>query len=320
MKLGPALWTSSKPFYDQMSLAQHGDPTEQYAAKTLGFDTLFPHYGEFWRYHVCPATTRPTGITFRTGTADIISVLAQRNYTVFMYLVEALEHLRLVDAGDLGPRNCNCYIALMYAGNSLQVFTELQTALCGNPRTLSGMADLAAQLGVAIDPFPDWRKTWQYDRDLLSTYRNYLTHQGWFYTMYKSATKQTLVLKPDAFKPGVTYTWTHADRDYAASPGDWFPIQDLCGLVVKDTAAFLDLAYEKICSDLSPLPLTAPYQTLWGWQPHQAIPVLPSAPVTATATATQRITGPAQSSRISLTGKTSSGVDDLPGGSGIRII
>jgi hypothetical protein len=316
MTLGAMLWNSSKPFYDQLTLAQHGDPAEQYATTTLGVGKLLPHYEQFWRYHVCPATTRPTGIIFRPGVADVVSVIAQRNYTVFMYLIEALEHWRLVDGGDLGPRHRNCYIALMYAGNALQVFAEFQTALCGKPGSLNGVADLATQLGVSIDPFPDWKQTWQYDRDLVSTYRNYLTHQGWFYTVYKSATKQLLVLKPDRFTPKVAYSWTHADRDYALNPDHWFPIQDLCRLVVNDTVAFLDLAYEKICKELKHLLTVPTYQTLWGWQPNQTIPTLPPA---LSAGSPPRVTSTIENPlglSASTTGKTSSGIDSFLPGSG----
>jgi hypothetical protein len=318
MTLGQALWTASKSFYDQQTLVSNGDETEKYAAKTLNFEALFPHYGKFWRYHVCPATTRPAGITFRAGVGDIASVITQRNYTVFMYLVETLEHLQLVDAGTIGPRNRNCYIVLMYAGNALQVFAELQTALCGKPGPLNGMPDLAKQLGVYIDPFPDWKTMWAYDRDLLSTYRNYLTHQGWFYCVEKSATNELLVLKPDAFQPGAAYTWTHADRDYRANPNNWFPVQDLCHVVVKDTIAFLDLAYEKICTELEPLLPTATYQALWGWQPNQVAPKMGAAGPGVPAIPGPLGTGYSVGPTVSRTAKTSGRVDNTPGGSGVR--
>lgn len=318
MKLGPELWSASKSFYDRQTLAEHGDQNEMHAARALAFDARFPHYGHFWRYHVCPATTRPIGIVFRPDVADIVSAITQRNYTVFMYLVEALEHLHLVEAGDLGPRNRHCYIALMYAGNALQVFTELQVALCGRPEPLEGMADLAKQLGARIDPFPDWAETWAYDRNLLSAYRNYLTHQGWFYTVTKRASGESLVLRPEQFKPRATHTWTHAERDYAKNPSEWFPLRDLCRLVVDDTFAFLDLAYQQICEELDRLLANARYQALWGWRDDQDIPTPTSSGVSGSVLGSSTFTSEVRTA--SMEGKTSSGIDDTPGGSGVKSI
>lgn len=315
MSLGTARWTASKPFYDQQTLAEHGDPAEQYAAKELRIDAIFPHYGQFWRYHVCPATERPASMGFRAGVADIVSVVTQRNYTVFRYLVEALQHGRLVDTGEFGLGNRNCYIALMYAGNALQVFTEFQIALCGKPKPLSGMQDLAAQLGATVDPFPDWNTILSADRERLSIYRNYLTHQGWFYAVYVSASKQSVVLKPEAFTPGAVYTWTHAEHDYATTPSNWMPLQDLCSLIVNDTVAFLDLAYERICATLAPLLPMPAYQALWGWQPNQPVPTLATTPVAPSTASGYVATLP-----ISMTGQTASGFDYGPGGSGNPIV
>ncbi len=320
MTLGTDLWSSSKPFYDKQQLAQHGDSTERYAATSLNIVSNFPNYEKFWRYHVCPTTTRPTAITYREGVADIISVITQRNYTIFIYLVEALDHLNILQTGELGLRNRNCYITLMYAGNALQIFTDLQNAICGSPKPLKGMRCLTEQLEIKINLFPEWEKTRANQREILSTYRNYLTHQGWFYMVEKSATKQLLVLKPEEFAQQPAYTWTHAARDYEANPNKWIPIQDLCRRVVDDTIAFLNEAYGRICETLDPQLSNAKYQKLWGWMPDQSIPESDCAPQgTKTPNASKRKRRGHMVS-INLSGKTSSGVDDLPGVSGIQDI
>src|SRR5438552_8922884 len=119
------------------------------------------------------------------------------SYSVLGYLADALDSLSKVQAGDLGHRNRNCRDAITYAGNALQVMTELQNAVCGKPNGLKGMKTLSQELAVPIDPFPDWHTNWKADRESTANYRNYLTHQGLFYTVRNQATGETLVLGRD---------------------------------------------------------------------------------------------------------------------------
>ena len=233
MPLGPNKWNAAKPYYDGLTLAKDGDTIEQQAATQFGLDKLFPNYEIFWKYHVCPATVRPRGITFRPDVSDIISVIAQRSYTVLTYILESMDYLRLVEKGELDPRNRYCYITIIFAGNALQVFTELQNALTGNPNKLSGMDDLATQLGVPINLFPNWQTKWRADRDSAVNYRNYLTHQGRLYTVTPTATNKPLVLKRSAFQQNVTYTWTHAESDYNANPANWISLSNVCKEILK---------------------------------------------------------------------------------------
>ncbi len=320
MQLGPQVWNAAKPFYDQLTLAVDGDgQAEQPAARNDNINGVFPAYEKFWRHHVCPATQRPHGINFRQGVADIISIIVQRNYSVFVYAVEAREFIAKARQGDTGPRNRNYYVALMYAGNALQVFTELRRALCGKPdrRNMGTMNDLSRELGVQFDPFPDWNSNWKAEQESASNYRNYVTHQGWFYSVFQQATGKQYVLNRDEFRPREPWTWTHAENDYRSNPSGWIEFDKSCQGIVDDTIAFLDLAYEKIAAVMEPLLVIADYQRLWGWQDHQPIPAAGIAtPQVATG---NRTTGIAPSW---LCGSTSSPVDTRPRppGSGEEIV
>ena len=273
MPLGPSKWNSARPFYDGLTLAVDGDPIERQAVTQFGLGKRFPHYEVFWKRHVCPATDRPRGINFRFGVSDIISVIAQRSYSVFVYALEAVDHLREVSEGRLGPRNRNCYITLMYAGNALQVFTELQRALSG---TLDGMNGLATTLSMPIDPFPDWKTAWAPDRESASNYRNYVTHQGYIYSVLRQSSGERMVLSRDAFKKKTLCTWLQTEAEYNRDPSVFIDVVDACRGIVDDTIAFLDLAYEKIICVMDPLLEHDDYQRLWGWVDHQ--PAILSAP------------------------------------------
>ncbi|MEI8374627.1 MAG: hypothetical protein WCJ35_17515 [Planctomycetota bacterium] len=266
MPLGPNKWNADQPFYDGLTLAVNGDPIEKQAVTQFDLGKRFPHYESFWKRHVCPATDRPWGINLRSGVSDIISVIAQRSYSVLVYTLEAVDHLREVSEGRLGPRNRNCYITLMYAGNALQVFMELKRALCG---TLVGMDDLATRLSMPIDPFLDWKTTWEPDRKSASNYRNYVTHQGYIYSVLRQSSGERMVLSRDAFKTKTPYTWLQAEAEYNRDPSKWIDLFDACRGIVDDTITFLDRAYEKIICVMDPLLETADYQRLWGWVDHQ---------------------------------------------------
>lgn len=320
MHLGPQMWNAAKPFYDKLTLAVDGERlAEQPAALNGNITGQFSNYERFWRYHVCPATQRPNAITFRPRVADIVSVIVQRNYSVFVYAVEARQFLTKARQGDTGPRDRNYIIALMYAGNALQVFTEFQRAVCGKPEpdNLGGIRCLSVELGVSIVPFPDWRENWKAERESASNYRNYITHEGWPYCVFQQATGKTLVLRPDALKAKGACTWKRAENDYAANPSNWIEFGDSCQGIVNDTIAFLDLGYERIVSEMEPLLVNPTYQRLWGWYDNQPIPPATTASAPTPPGGTAKGTTPSW-----MSGSTSSPVDTRPrtSGSGETIV
>src|SRR5438132_13331642 len=178
--LGPQLWQAHASFYNGLTLAADGDPAEREIAVSFDLNKILPKCEELWKRHVCPATTRPEGITFRKNICPAVPLIAQRSYSVLAYLADALDSLSQVRAGNLGRRNRHCRDTIVYAGNALQVMTELQSAACGIPHGLDGMKTLSQELGARIDPFPDWQSNWEAKRKSAANYRNYLTHHGLF--------------------------------------------------------------------------------------------------------------------------------------------
>jgi hypothetical protein len=191
-----------------------------------------------------------------------VSKIAQTNYSVLGKLLDAADSLAKVQAGILGDRCRNWRDAIEAAGNALQLTTELQFAVSGNPKKPSSPS-LASQLGVAINPFPDWETNWKADRDSVSRYRNYLVHDGLVYTVRNTATGETLVLGRAAFAGGTT--WKLAEASYATNPQDWERLEKVCEDVWEDTVAFIDLSYERIIIELNSQLTNPVYQLLWGW-------------------------------------------------------
>lgn len=262
MPLGPTLWKASEGFYGSLTLAQHGIGPEQDFVRRRQLASAFGTYGEFWKRHVCPATTRPYGTDFRAGISPIACSIAQKSYSVMYKLLDADDSLELVRAGDFGVRYRNWRDAIEAAGNALQLTTELQFAIAGNPKKPT-LPSLASQLGVVISPFPDWQKNWAGDRAMALKYRHYLVHEGIMYTIRVQSNEQTLVLGRTAFAAGVN--WKHAQASYNASPADWQPLESVCHAVFEDTVAFIDLTYERLIGHMDPLLTTPAYQHLWGW-------------------------------------------------------
>src|SRR6185312_15555506 len=101
---------------------------------------------------------------FRRGTSDIACKIAQTNYSVLGKLLDAADSFARVQRGDLGERHRNWRDAIEATGNALQLTTELQFAVGGNPKK-SKAPSLAGHLGVAMNPFPDWDANWKANRD-----------------------------------------------------------------------------------------------------------------------------------------------------------
>jgi hypothetical protein len=168
----------------------------------------------------------------------------------------------------LGERCRNWRDAIEAAGNALQLNTELQYAIAG-PKAPS----LASALGVAINPFPDWKTSWADEREMATRYRPYLIHEGLVYTVTRQPAGEMLVLGRKAFASGVN--WNTASASYDKRPQDWQSLQAVCVEVVEDTIAFIDLTYERLIDRMDPLLTTATYQRLWGWN----CGMMPTAPV-----------------------------------------
>src|SRR5690349_12986311 len=96
MPLGAALWAASASFYNGLTLAQHGIAPEQEFAGRAGLRAAFPRYEQFWKRHVCPATTRPYGAEFRSGISDIVCKIAATSYSTMCKLLDAEDSLAKV--------------------------------------------------------------------------------------------------------------------------------------------------------------------------------------------------------------------------------
>lgn len=265
MPLGPAKWVAHRAFYNRLTLAD-GDPYEVQAGAKYRLGTSLPSYVQFWKFHVCPATVRPHGITLRDGlTSAITSTIIQSSHAVMKDLVKAHQKLDRVKAGDLGPDEEAAEEVFIYAGNALQKAFDLAAAI--NPikaQDFQGQVPLAAQLGLALNPFPDWLVSWADERTRAATYRHYLTHQGGLYKVQRAG--KVLVPSRNMFKNRQAVTWTQHQQDYVHNPDDWVEISWACDDVIKETVAFLELFYERLANEFDQLFGDRNYQYLWGWR------------------------------------------------------
>lgn len=267
MPLGPQKWQQHRAFYDNLTLADHGDDREQHGAHTYQMHVRFSNYEHFWRHFVAPATQRPVDVsTFRMETAEEVIFLTQRNYTVFLYLLDAYEDRDKVLAGDLGPSFRNWRNCIRYAGDALQVFSELQRAIEEN---------LAAKLGDEIKLFPDWKQKWNPDRESVINFRNYLVHQGQLQVFERrdgDAVVPYTLDRSQITRDGLT--WIKTDADFQKNPEQFRPLNDAAREIVTETTDWLNKAYGRIVEKLQGLPETATLQKLWGWQNGQSpVPV-----------------------------------------------
>lgn len=123
---------------------------------------------------------------------------------------------------------------------------------------------------MPLNPFPDWKEHWKDDRDLASSIRNYLTHQGWFYTVRAGVAGETLVPSRVAFAAGVT--WKDAEASFASHPDHWQRLETVCEELFGETAAFIDLSYERMIAEMDHQLTNPAYHRLWGWDAAAAPP------------------------------------------------
>jgi hypothetical protein len=126
MRLGPESWEKSKWYYDGLSIVNEGDITEQTGADRYGLTRDMPNYERFWRYHIAPATQRPFSIRVRDEADEIVKLIAQRSYSVFSNILEAITQLEVIQHEGLGERTRNATIAIKFAGDALLMFDELE--------------------------------------------------------------------------------------------------------------------------------------------------------------------------------------------------
>ncbi|MCE9525807.1 MAG: hypothetical protein K8R36_07110 [Planctomycetales bacterium] len=117
MALGAALWKASEAFYNGLSLVEHGLAPEQAFGRRRSLAHPFSKYEQFWKRHVCPATTRPFGSEFRPGISDIMCKVAATSYSVMCKLLDAEDSLIKVQMNELGDRYRNWRDAIEAAGN-----------------------------------------------------------------------------------------------------------------------------------------------------------------------------------------------------------
>lgn len=273
----PTTWIAAKERFDQWTLAKHGDPHEQHAAQCHEIEQRFPNYAKFWKYHVCPATERATGsspgIAMCTNASDIVYAVAQRSHGVLLNIGFALDDLREITEGHLGQRWRTVHCFFKFAGDSLQLFHGLESAV----------KLLTKELGLETSPFPhdEWKDNWEPTRKQLVAYRNYLSHHGQFYST-EDAVGQVRVLNPEAYrglKQGNTFTWSDARKAALDNPSQLIPLSLACEEVAKDTINFLNDVYAPLITTLDSI-LAQPqhwqkYQQLLGWS-EATLSVLPT--------------------------------------------
>jgi hypothetical protein len=263
--------------YDQFNLKDHGDATEQVGAREHDLDQRFPNYVAFWRTHVVPSTSRPSGIRFRRGVAGEVHQLAQVSHSIFTDIVDAADSLMLIRNGDLGaPGFRNCMTCIKSSGDGLQKFTELQKVA----------EKIGRKVGRSVELWTakQWQSFWNPKREKIIGYRNYLTHKGQPQIMLvQSSAGETipLVLKRKYVTRHKDLTWVKQQAVYQHNPSRWAPLPDVCIDLYDETLRWLDAAYGKLVKALARLLQEPDYQGLWGWHPTQGPRVAPAAMLTS---------------------------------------
>ncbi len=269
MKLGTDAWTKSAWYYSQLTLRKNGDAIEQMAAEAFSFEKRLPHYELFWKNHICPATQRPGVIHLRTNADEILSNISQRSYSTFFNIAEALIELENIQKHGVGDRCRNANISLMFAGNALVLYSELERVIAGpEDRFTLAIGTLAKRLGGAITPLSQSDKSaWSSLREDIVAYRHYLTHSGGLFTLHSSKTGKHLVLKRDKLRgtAPTPLSWTKIEKQHAGVEGDWHELVDACKQVIFDSLVLLDMGYEHLTKQLAIFLLNPAYQQLWGW-------------------------------------------------------
>jgi hypothetical protein len=153
-------WEKSRPFYEALTLARHGDETEQYGADNYGLDRRWPAYERFWRFHVAPATERPAGIAIREGVAQLVLDLILANYQTFCRVVSACDFTALLQT-DVGfTRDEDWQRLLAFHDKALAEFSK----------TAGSAARLLTALDLPSGPVPLQREDW---RSLFESHRAY---------------------------------------------------------------------------------------------------------------------------------------------------
>jgi hypothetical protein len=253
MNLGREFWEMMKPDFDRLELRQDGDYSEIDAFSIAFSDGCFSNYERFWRYHVAPASRRPDKIWFREGTDERICKLAQTSFSTFRNIFEAVAQLSIIGCEGLGDRERNVTIAMVFAGNALEMFDSLNGTAKNLFNKLSG-DDYPKPL------IPDWNKR----SGELSVYRDHIVHHGTL-MMLTSDTAPPLVLRRDLLKKYDHPNWAQILKDHGGIISHWQDIGNACRDVVVETLVLLDDCYANLVDQMDKLLCNPKYQVLWGW-------------------------------------------------------
>jgi hypothetical protein len=268
MNLGTDAWNKRSWYYGGLTLAINGDDNEREAFSQSPFYDHFSSYEKFWRYHVAPATERPNSIRTRHNAASIISMIAQRSFSTFQKILEAVEQLRRIENEGLGVRFRNATSALECAGVALTLFGSLERLIAGQQDRNGKLSDcLATTISEKIVPPRDRAPIWDIARNNLIVYRDYLTHQGALMTVKSQASDQPLVLRREHLVNKGNVDWAEVEREHLSHSTHWEELRMVCGEVVRDTLNLLNLGYNAFSQQMDALVETEAYQRLWGWEP-----------------------------------------------------
>ncbi len=231
-------------------------------ARDYSFEADFPQYERLWKLNIAPASPRPQGLTgFRVGADTAIRYLCQNSYSVLHNLVQCKRYVAIVSNQDFGFYSANIQCIILFAGNALQLLTEVQRTI---ERELGPVLT-----GANMTVFPDWNAAWAQRREGIVNYRNYLTHRGLLITVYRNidGVQVPHVLSRNDLQAGrVNPTeWAYARDGIDVNGPDWVSFPSAAIDILNDTILFCNDVYERICDQLEPHHPTVQFQTAWGW-------------------------------------------------------
>ena len=208
-------------------------------------------------------------IGFRPGTHKAVRHLSQNSYSVLHNLVQAKRYAGLVINRNFGFYNANIQCAILFAGNALQLLTEVQKTV----EKELGPVLTGANTGL----FPDWNSAWGPRREGIVNYRNYLTHRGVLITVDRNiaGVPTPHVLSRNVLQAGnVNPTaWAYVEDGINFTSPDWVPFPSAAVDILNETISFCNDVYHRICDNLEPHHSSAAFQSAWGW--GAGLPVIP---------------------------------------------
>lgn len=263
-------------YYGTLTFLKNGDPAEQCGAKNYHLHRAVPFLEMFWRCHIAPATNRPTNEKLADGVNRAVSLMAERSYEVFGNLLDAHDELASTDLLH-PPRYRRCLNVLLYAGNALQLFTELVQVIEADPRYY-GQRGLAAQLygartkgdskTIEIFTWSEWQR-WKDKRHDAICYRDMLVHHGrpWFFFPPERDFKEEPEILAPKYRSRTTWheSWSEQLELYKTHRNRFQPLTQVCRDTLNLTERLLNEAYQRVVERLAPLLDEPRYRELWRW-------------------------------------------------------